>query len=129
MNLSAGLILSLFYRFLLNLDRFLPINKLRTGPANPFGGIQFKMLEFINLVYFWNLKANAVATGLAFLHSFFRYDAIKGSPWYIKIFVALILSWGFALMLFLGRVCFEILTNVSVPSLEQVNEAIRELDK
>ncbi len=87
------------------------------------------MLEFINLVYFWNLKANAIATGLAFLHSFFRYDAIKGSPWYVKIFVALILSWGFALMLFLGRVCFEVLTNVSVPSLEQVNEAIRELDK
>jgi hypothetical protein len=87
------------------------------------------MLEFINLVYFWNLKLNAVATGLSFLHAFFRYDAIKGSPWYIKIFIALMLSWGFALMFFLGRVCLEVLTNVSLPSLEHVNETIRELDR
>lgn len=87
------------------------------------------MVDFISLVYFWNFKVNAVVTGLAFLHAFFRYHAIKGSPWYTKVFIALVLSWGFALMFFLGRVCFEVLTNASLPSLEQVNEAIRELDK
>ncbi len=87
------------------------------------------MLDFINLVYFLNLKLNAVATGLSFLHAFFRYDAIRSSPWYVKVFFALMLSWGFALMFFLGRVCWEILNNVSLPTLEQVNETIKELDK
>jgi hypothetical protein len=75
------------------------------------------MLEFFNLVYFWNLKINMVTTALSFGHAFFRYEAIKESPWYIKIFIALILSWGFALVVFLGRVCLEILSNVSLPTL------------
>ena len=87
------------------------------------------MLEFFNLVYFWNLKINVVGTALSFVHAFFRYDAIRSSPWYVKVFIALILSWGFALVVFLARVCFEILSNVSLPSLDQVNETIKELDK
>jgi hypothetical protein len=87
------------------------------------------MLEFISLVYFWNLKINAVATALSFFHSFFRYQAIKESPWYVKVFIAVMLSWGFALLVFLGRVCWEILNNVSLPNLDQVNETIKELDK
>ena len=87
------------------------------------------MLEFLNLVYFWNLKINVVATALSFAHAFFRYEAIKESPWYVKVFIALILSWGFALMFFLGRVCWEILNNISLPSLDLINETIKELDK
>ena len=87
------------------------------------------MLEFFNLVYFWNLKINVVATALSFVHAFFRYNAIKDSPWYVKVFIALILSWGFALVIFLGRVCLEILNNVSLPTLDQINETIKELDK
>jgi hypothetical protein len=87
------------------------------------------MLEFFNLVYFWNLKINVVGTALSFAHAFFRYDAVKSSPWYVKIFVAIILSWGFALVVFLARVCFEILNNVSLPNLDQINETIKELDK
>ena len=87
------------------------------------------MLEFLNLVYFWNLKINVVTTALSFIHTFFRYEAIKDSPWYVKVFIALILSWGFALVFFLGRVCLEILNNVSLPTLDQINETIKELDK
>ena len=87
------------------------------------------MLEFFNLVYFWNLKINVVGTALSFAHAFFRYDAIRSSPWYVKVFIALILSWGFALLLFLGRICFEILSNASLPNLDQINDTIRELDK
>jgi hypothetical protein len=87
------------------------------------------MLEFFNLVYFWNLKINVAATVLSFVHAFFRYDAIRNSPWYVKVFIAIILSWGFALVVFLGRACFEILNNVSLPTLEQINERIKELDK
>ncbi len=86
------------------------------------------MIDFINLVYFWNFKVNAVVTVLAFLHAFFRYDAIKSSPWYVKVFIALLVSWGFSLLFFLVRVCLEILNNVSLPSLEQINEAIKEID-
>ena len=86
------------------------------------------MLEFFSLVYLWNLKINAVGTALSFAHTFFRYEAIKESPWYVKIFIALMLSWGFALLIFLGRVCLEILNNVSLPSLDQINETIRQLD-
>ncbi len=87
------------------------------------------MLEFLNLVYFWNLKINMVGTALSFVHAFFRYDATKSSPWYVKVFIALILSWGFALTVFLGRVCLEILNNVSLPTLDQINQTIKELDK
>jgi len=87
------------------------------------------MLEFFNLVYFWNLKINVVATALSFVHAFFRYGAVRRSPWYVKVFIALILSWGFALTIFLGRVCLEILNNVSLPTLDQINETIKELDK
>ena len=87
------------------------------------------MLDFINLVYFWNLKINVVGTALSFFYAFFRYEAIRSSPWYVKVFIALILSWGFAFVVFLGRVCFEILNNVSLPSLDQINETIKELDK
>lgn len=87
------------------------------------------MLEFFNLVYFWNLKINIVATSLSFVHTFFRYQAIKDSPWYVKVLIALILSWGFALVFFLGRVCLEVLNNVSLPTLDQINETIKELDK
>ena len=87
------------------------------------------MLDFINLVYFWNLKINVVGTALSFVHVFFRYDAIKSYPWYVKVFIALIMSWGLALVVFLGRICFEILNNVSLPTLGEINETIKELDK
>jgi hypothetical protein len=86
------------------------------------------MLEFFNLVYFWNLKINVAGTALSFAHALFRYKAIKDSPWYVKVFIALMLSWGFALMVFLGRVCLEILNGASLPTLDQINDAIRELD-
>ena len=60
---------------------------------------------------------------------FFGMMRLKSSPWYVKVLVALILSWGFALVVFLGRVCLEILNNVSLPTLDQINETIKELDK
>jgi hypothetical protein len=88
------------------------------------------MLEILNSIYFWNLKINVVGTALSFFHAFFRYEAIRSSPWYVKVFIALILSWGFAMVVFLGRVCFEVLNNASIPTtLQQINETIKELDK
>jgi len=113
----------------IKLGSFLADKYVKNWPANPFGGTQLKMLEFFSLVYFWNLKINVVGTALSFVHAFFRYEAIKDSPWYAKVFIALILSWGFALVVFLGRVCLEILNNVSLPTLDQINETIKELDK
>ena len=88
------------------------------------------MLEILNSIYFWNLKINVVGTALSFFYAFFRYEAIRSSPWYVKVFIALILSLGFAMVVFLGRVCFEVLNNASIPTtLQQINETIKELDK
>ena len=88
------------------------------------------MLEIFNSIYLWNMKINIVGTALSFFYAFFRYETIRSSPWYVKVFIALILSWGFALLVFLGRVCLEVLNNASIPAtLQQINETIKELDK
>ena len=83
------------------------------------------ILQFFKMVYFWNLKVNAVATVLGFGLAFCGYKAIRESPWLTKVFIALMLSWGFASVAFLGRVCWEILNNTSLPTWAQLKGAIR----
>ena len=60
------------------------------------------ILQFFKMVYFWNLTVNAIATALGFGFAFYRYKAVRESNWYTKIFVAIMLSWGFALLVFLN---------------------------
>ena len=86
------------------------------------------MLEFFNLIYFWNPKINAVGTALAFVFAFFRYKAIADLPWYGKVLIALLLSWGFAIVVFLARVCWDVLSNAPIPSMGELRDATRELD-
>jgi hypothetical protein len=87
------------------------------------------MLELFNLVYFWNPKINVVGTALAFVFTFFRYKAIADLPWYGKVLIALLLSWGFALLVFLARVCWELLCNAPIPTMGELREAVREIDE
>ena len=83
------------------------------------------ILQFFKMVYFWNLKVNAIATVLGFGLAFYGYKAIRESPWVTKVFVALMLSWGFASLVFLGRVCWEILNSASFPTWAALKGAIR----
>jgi cytochrome b561 len=87
------------------------------------------MLELFKLVYFWNPKINAVGMALAFLFAFFRYKAISDLPWYAKVLIAILLSWGFAVLVFLARVCWEVLNNAPIPTMGELKEAMRELDE
>lgn len=87
------------------------------------------MLELFNIVYLWNPKINAVGTALAFVFTFFRYKAIADLPWYGKVLIALLLSWGFALLVFLARVCWELLNNVPLPAMGDLRDAVREIDE
>jgi len=87
------------------------------------------MLAFFKIIYFWNLTANAVGTVLGFVFAFYQYKAIKGSPWFTKVFVAIMLSWGIASLFFLGRICWEILNSTAFPTLAELKGAMKELDK
>ena len=83
------------------------------------------ILQFFKMVYLWNLKVNAIATVLGFGLAFYGYKAIRESPWFTKVFIALMLSWGFASLVFLGRVCWEILNSTSFPTWTDLKGAIR----
>jgi hypothetical protein len=87
------------------------------------------MLEFVSLIYFWNLKVTAIVTLLAFLFTFYRYRSIEDSSWLAKVLIALILGWAFSFVVFLGRVCWEILENVGLPTLANLKDVIQELDE
>ena len=87
------------------------------------------VLQFFKMVYFWNLKVNAIATVLGFGLAFYGYKAIRESPWFTKIFVAIMLSWGLVSLAFLGRVCWEILNSAAFPTLAELKGAMKELDK
>lgn len=87
------------------------------------------MLEFVSLIYLWNLKITVVGTLLAFLFTFYRYRAIEDSSWLAKVLIALILSWGFSFVVFLGRVCWEILDTMGLPTLANLKDVIQELDE
>ena len=81
-------------------------------------------LEFFKMIYSWNFVVNAVGTALGFGFAFYWYKAVKDLHWSAKVFVALLLSWGFVSLVFLGRVCWEILNQVSFPTLADLKSAM-----
>jgi hypothetical protein len=74
------------------------------------------ILQFFKMVYLWNFKVNALATVLGFGLAFYGYKAIRQSPWVTKVLIGLMLSWGLVSLVFLGRVCWEILNSASLPT-------------
>jgi len=83
------------------------------------------VLEFFKMIYSWSFAVNAVGTVLGFGFAFHWYKPVKDSHWFAKVFVALLLSWGFVSLVFLGRVCWEILNNAPYPTLAELKRAMQ----
>ena len=114
-----------FDHFLFEIESLRADMFLRPAKQSPKGGLHtLIILQFFKMVYFWNLKVNAIATVLGFGLAFYGYKAIRESPWFTKVFIALMLSWGFVSLVFLGRVCWEILNNTSFPTWADLKGAI-----
>ncbi len=83
------------------------------------------ILEFFKMIYSWNFAVNAVGTALGFGFAFHWYKPVKDSHWFAKAFVAVLLTWGFVSLVFLGRVCWEILNDASYPNLAELKRAMQ----
>lgn len=83
------------------------------------------ILELFKIIYSWSFAVNAVGTALGFGFVFYWYKAVKDLHWFAKVFVALMLGWGFVSLVFLGRVCWEIFNNVPFPSLAELKRAMQ----